>query len=303
MSRFKIELMLILVIIFWGGNFTFSKWAMLQLSPELLTLYRFSIVFPVLLLGTYLMERSVHIHRKDWARLIFTGFVGIALYQTLFMSSIKYTSSMNASLINALAPIFTGFLAVLSGQERFTWRVQIGTILAFFGASIIILSGSQSTVSATYPNHLYGDLVGILAAFAFGAYPILVTPLLLHYSSMRITAWSSGIAVLFLLLLNFPVLFSGIPLDLSKLTWAGIIYAAIPVTVYGLVAWYYGVSKIGPTSVMVYMYALPFVSACISYFSLGERIYFEQIIGGIIILIGISIVKMKGGNKPAYSRA
>lgn len=293
MKRFKVEVMLIFVVIFWGGNFTFSKWALSELSSQLFTLYRFSIAFPIMLFGTYLLEGSIRIHKKDWLRLVICGFVGVALYQTLFMESLKYTSSTNAALINAMAPIFTGIFAVISRQERFTWKVQIGSIVAFAGAAIIILSGNHSGISASYPHHIYGEIIGLAAALIFGVYPIITAPLLRSYSSLRINAWSSGITVFFLLLFNFKSLYSGIPLQLNAHAWIGILYAVIPVTVFGLVAWYHGVSKIGPTSVMIYMYAIPLSAAIISFFILGESIHMIQIIGGIIILFGISVVKMK----------
>jgi drug/metabolite transporter (DMT)-like permease len=41
------------------------------------------------------------------------------------------------------------------------------------------------------------------------------------------------------------------------------------------------------------MYAIPFSAAIISFFILGESIHMIQMIGGIIMLLGISVVKIK----------
>ena len=44
--------------------------------------------------------------RKDIPRLIIVSVVGIVLYQTLFMETVKYTSATNASLLISISPIF-----------------------------------------------------------------------------------------------------------------------------------------------------------------------------------------------------
>ena len=95
-----------------------------------------------------MMERSLRIERKDWLRLVAVGIVGTTMYQTMFMLSVKYTSATNASLLIAMSPIFTGILAVLHKQERFSMKVQIGSIVAFIGAAFVLLTGH--TGGATY---------------------------------------------------------------------------------------------------------------------------------------------------------
>ena len=43
--------------------------------------------------------------RTDIPRLIIVSVVGIVLYQTLFMETVKYTSATNASLLISISPI------------------------------------------------------------------------------------------------------------------------------------------------------------------------------------------------------
>lgn len=283
---------------FWGGNYTVGKFGMIELTPEMFTFLRFAIVFPVLLLGLWWKEHSLRIDRQDVPRLILVGLVGIAVYQTLFMTSIKYTSATNSSLLVALSPIFTGILTVLSGQEKFTWRVQIGSLVAFLGAAAVIGLGGNGV--SFYPQQLYGDVMGLVAAFFWGWYPVLAAPLVRKYSSLRVTAWSSGVGVLFLALFSLGQIGEA-SWQWNLLTWGAVLYAAIPVTVYGLVAWYYGVSKIGPTKVMVYMYAIPLVAILVAAAALRESVNAWQMLGAVVILAGITIVKTKGRRKDALA--
>ena len=107
------------------------------------------------------------------------------MYQTMFMLSVKYT---NASLLIAMSPIFTGILAVHK-QERFSMKVQIGSIVAFIGAAFVLLTGH--TGGATYEYAWLGNIIGLVAAIAWGWYPILAQPLITKYSAMRVTSWST----------------------------------------------------------------------------------------------------------------
>nr|WP_282201474.1 DMT family transporter [Collibacillus ludicampi] len=294
----KTEFLLMGVVLVWGANYTVSKYGILELTPEMFTFLRFAIVFPLLLLAVLWKERSLAIERRDILRLVFTGLVGIAIYQTLFMTSVKYTSATHSSLMIALSPIFTGILAIIGGQEKFTWRVQAGSLISFLGAAAVIGLGDEGV--SFYSRSFFGDMMGLLAAFFWGWYPVLAAPLVRKYSSLRVTAWSSVVGVLALLLMNIHQ-FSRTSWHWHVMTWASLFYSAILVTVYGLVAWYYGVSQIGPTKVMVYMYAIPLVAILVAAGVLHEAINSWQIIGALVILAGITIVKTEGKRNAAVS--
>ena len=126
------------------------------------------------------MERSLRIERKDWLRLVAVGIVGTTMYQTMFMLSVKYTSATNASLLIAMSPIFTGILAVLHKQERFSMKVQIGSIVAFIGAAFVLLTGH--TGGATYEYAWLGNIIGLVAAIAWGGINISTTS---YYKILR----------------------------------------------------------------------------------------------------------------------
>ncbi len=135
------EWLLVSVALVWGANYTIGKYGVAFMSSIQFNSLRFLVASPVLLLITFLMERSLRIERKDWLRLVAVGIVGTTMYQTMFMLSVKYTSATNASLLIAMSPIFTGILAVLHKQERFSMKVQIGSIVAFIGAAFVLLTG------------------------------------------------------------------------------------------------------------------------------------------------------------------
>ncbi len=74
------------------------------------------------------------------------------------------------------------------------------------------------------------------------------------------------------------------------------------VTVFGLVMWYVGVQKIGASHTMVYMYITPLVAVLFAAVWANEYVSFQQIIGGIIIFVGLWFVKSEKVKSSFYCR-
>ncbi|WP_144506527.1 DMT family transporter [Bacillus mycoides] len=264
MKRWQMEWLLVSVALVWGANYTIGKYGVAFMSSIQFNSLRFLVASPVLLLITFLMERSLRIERKDWLRLLAVGIVGTTMYQTMFMLSVKYTSVTNASLLIAMSPIFTGILAVLHKQERFSMKVQIGSILSFIGAALVLLTGHSG--GASYEYAWFGNLIGIV--------PLVV------YCLFNVNT------------LTWPV---------DVLSWGSLAYSLVFATIFGLAMWYVGISKIGSTKVMVYMYLVPLFAVIFAAVTIGEQINIMQLVGGFIIFIGLYVVKKGGIKKPAVN--
>ena len=180
---------LVSVILVWGANYTIGKYGVAYISSIQFNSLRFLVASPVLLLITFMMERSLRIERKDWLRLVAVGIVGTTMYQTMFMLSVKYTSATNASLLIAMSPIFTGILAVLHKQERFSMKSTnwFNRSLYWCGIRFINRTYRRSylrvCVARKYNWISRGNCVGMVS--------ILAQPLITKYSAMRVTSWST----------------------------------------------------------------------------------------------------------------
>ncbi len=86
--------------------------------------------------------------RTDIPRLIIVSVVGIVLYQTLFMETVKYTSATNASLLISISPIFYNCICdFLETRKSFSSRKLIGSMTAFVGAALVLVAGHSLTSS------------------------------------------------------------------------------------------------------------------------------------------------------------
>ncbi|MGG0455249.1 DMT family transporter [Bacillus mycoides] len=285
MKRWGIELLILSVVIIWGINYTIAKYGLLEFTAIEFTAVRMMAAAPLLLLLTFFIEKSLYMERKDIPRLIMVSTVGIVLYQTLFMETVQYTSATNASLLISISPIFTTLFAIFLRQEKFSSRKLIGSMIAFVGATLVLVAGHSLASS------FYGNGIGLITSICWGLYPVLAGPLIKKYSALRVTAWSTLVGAIPLLLLSGPHVFV-MPFHITHgMTLFALLYSIFFVTVFGLVMWYVGVQKIGASHTMVYMYITPLVAVLFAAVWANEYVSFQQIIGGIIIFFGLWFVK------------
>ncbi|PFD96819.1 hypothetical protein COE15_10920 [Bacillus cereus] len=285
MRRWGIELLLLSVVMIWGINYTIGKYGLVELTAIEFTALRMIAAAPLLVVLTFYIEKSLYMELRDIPRLIVVSVVGIVLYQTLFMETIKYTSATNASLLISISPIFTTVFAIFLRQEKFSSRKLVGSIIACIGASLVLLVGHSLAGS------FYGNGIGLITSICWGLYPVLAGPLIKKYSALRVTTWSAVVGAIPLVILSGPHVFL-LPFQIEQgMSWFALLYSIFFVTVFGLVIWYVGVQKIGASHTMVYMYITPLVAVVFAAVWAKEHISFQQMIGGCIIFLGLWFVK------------
>ena len=288
-NRFWLEVLLLLVALIWAANQTIGKLAMREVSPVIYTVLRFLLATPLMLLVLKWREGRLNFDRKVLPRLLLIGVVGIVVYQTIFISALKYTSVTNLSLMMGISPIFTVLLGAVTGQEKLRGGVIGGCLVAFAGLTLVLRNGPVQAGAAAAT--LAGDGLALAASFLWGMYPIMVTPLLKKHSSLWVTAWSAVPGTLGLLLISSGELWVLPWQELTGVAWFAIFYAAVPVTVFSLLIWYWGIERIGANQVMVYMYLVPPASIAIAWFTIGEQVGFLQLLGGALAMLGLFWVK------------
>lgn len=286
----SLDIVLWIVVLFWGANYVIGKWGMLGFDPVTFNLLRFLGATPVLFLLLYLFERDLTVLRKDLPELALVGLVGITLYQTVFMAAVKYATATNASLLLAASPIFTALCSRLLGQEQLGRRGWLGSILALGGVILVLLFGTNKL--SLNISDLNGNLIGLLASFVWGIYPIISYRSLQKYSALKTLSYSALFGTIFFLFIGIQGLLNSSWQSIPAVSYGSLFFSIGPVTAFGLVAWNYGFSKVGANQVMMYMYAIPVVAMAAAALILGERLHVLQILGAAIIFLGIYFVRI-----------
>lgn len=112
-----------------------------------------------------------------------------------FFTAIKTTSVANAMVVGATAPIFLLWAASRVFKERISYRVILATPVAIAGMVLMLLGRSTGSGEGS----LSGDVLAVVAMFAFAGYLIASRIARNHLSALEYQAgWSTIAAALML---------------------------------------------------------------------------------------------------------
>ncbi len=280
---------LILVAVIWGVNFAFVKYALTDFSPLSFTVLRFFLA-ALFLVSVMLVNREpLGMEPRDLGSVFKLGFIGITLYNILFIEGLNYTTASNSALFISSSPLFAALILALKKRERINARIIAGLLLSTSGVFLIIRSGPGGISFSQ--RDLAGDLLTIAAAAFWALYTIKAGPLLKKYSAIKVTAYSMAAGTVLLLPVGGHELlhqsWSSVPLR----SWAAFSFSTFVSGGIAFTLWYRGVQTIGITRTVVYHYIVPFVAVLFAALFLGEKITFLQLIGGSAILAGVYLVQ------------
>ncbi len=282
---------LLLVAVVWAVNFAFVKYALADFYPLSFTVVRFALAALFLVLIMVLNRESLRVERRDVGGVIRLGFIGITMYNLLFMYGLKYTTASNSALFISTSPLFAALILALSQKRRFKLPVVSGLALSTVGVFLIIRSKSGGISFSR--QDVAGDLLTICAALFWALYTILARPLLEKYSALKITGYSMAAGTVLLLPIGLSEVVHQPWNMISIKSWAAFGFSTFISGGVAFTLWYQGVKRLGVTRTVVYHYLVPFVAVVFAAVFLNEGITVSQVIGGILILIGVYIVQTR----------
>ena len=288
------DLTLLALVFIWGANFSVVKHAVSELPPLAFNALRFSGASLLALLLTWLVERDLHIARKDWPLLIVMAFVANSVYQFLFIQGIARTRASNSSLILATPPIWVALFGTLTHSERLSRRNVLGVLLSFVGLCLLI-GGSGSELSLGVQTFA-GDLLTLCAALIWATHTIVVKRLTSHNSALKVTAWMLVFGTIPLVIVGLSDLKGLDWAQVSTESWLGLAYSAVLAIAVGYVIWNTGVKRIGSTRTAIYSYLQPLIGVGIAWVTLGETMQPLQAFGAAGILAGVALARRQAGD-------
>lgn len=279
-----VNLLLLGVVLIWGGNFSVMKMGLEELNPFLFSALRFlPSSIPVLILGLFL-KVDFSLKREDIWPMIGLSILGTTIYQTLFTTALDYTTPGNSSLLMATSPIFAAFITTSMGQERLKFQGVLGIIAAFFGAYLVISSQYGIGIEG---DTIKGDLLVLTAAALWAIYCFLARNFLKNHHFMKLIFYTSFFGGLSLLLLFLPQIIE-IPFqEIKPRTWSALGYSTFLATSTGLTVWYFGLDRVGTTKTIVFMYLTPVIAGLFSILFHGEVFTLPKILGALVIFFGV----------------
>jgi drug/metabolite transporter (DMT)-like permease len=222
---------------------------------------------------------------RDLPLIAVCGATGMAAYQVLLNWGEVHVPAGTASLIIAVAPVFSVLLAAAFLVERMTVRTGVGSAVAIGGSAMIALSGGDAGYSTA-------AWVVLAAAVAQGVYHFATKPLLQRYSAVEVACYATWAGTLFLAPLAPGAVVGALGADLGSnlaVVFLGVFPSAI-----GFVVWGYAVSRSSVSGATAVLYLVPVVAVAVSFVALAEVPTPAEIVGGVIGIVGVVVIRGAG---------
>lgn len=282
------DLLLLLMTLIWGSNFTVIKYSLEDLLPLSFNALRFTLASAVMLILALAMRNRVELAPGDARKLFLLGLLGNTCYQSMFIIGMSHTRAGNAALILATTPLFTAILGRIRKHEYFALRGVAGLLLAFGGIVMIVISGrGELSMGET----LIGDSLLLGSTLCWSLYTVGSKQLVHKYGSMKATTIMMTSGTPFLLAVCAPSLLRQDWSRVRPLAWGGLAFSGLFAIALAYLIWSYGVRTIGSTRTAIYSNITPIVAMLVAWPALGESPAVGQILGAVVIFGGVYLVQ------------
>ena len=281
-GRRRAYLFLVLGALFWAGNFVFAEAAVRELSPVLLTFYRWGFAAPMLIGMAYFLERPVWRRAlAQWKFHILQSMLGIVFASFLCYEGLKLTSAINASLIQSINPATIVLLAAVMFRTPPSAKTWLGLTLSLVGVTIVLAGPNLGQLSLGALNS--GVLLMLGTVVCWTLYSVLGR----YDQSPPITSTAVQSSIAAIVMLPFAAV-SGFAAPVTMNDYLQLAYIVIFPSVLALILWNLAVRDIGPTQASVYLNLMPIATVALAV-AFGAQLELPQIVGGGLVIAGVLV--------------
>jgi drug/metabolite transporter (DMT)-like permease len=286
-DRRRAELGVLVVMVFWAGNFIVVKGAIAIIPPVGFSFIRYCIAAITLLILLRVREGAIKVPRGDLVKILSLGVLGFGCYQILWPVALQSIPAGDSALLIAATPVMTALLAMAVGADSPNGVKLIGAFISFAGVALVIGAGQGLVLGAS----LVGDFLTLLAAACWSIYTVFGATILRRHSPLITTTWAIIAGAAFLAPAGIAQLASA---DLSQIglpVVLALVYSGTLAAGFANVIIFNGVKLLGPTRVNALQFLVPALAVAMAAVFLGEPIRGIQLVGGLVILAGVALLR------------
>lgn len=243
-------------------------------------------------------QKPEHVNHRDLAKLFVASLLAITFNQGCFVFGIGLSSPADASIITTSMPLWAMVLAAFYLKEPITGKKVLGIALGAFGALLLIMGSSQNQISATEGvNHIWGDLLVLLAQLSYASYIVFFKDFVRKYSLVTIMKWMFTYAFICMLPFSYHGLMTTNWTALGTEALEAIVFIVVVATFVSYMLIVIGQKSLRPTVAGMYNYVQPIV-ACIVTVCLGmDTFNVTKTIAVLMIFGGVYLVTISRSKK------
>jgi drug/metabolite transporter (DMT)-like permease len=272
-------------MLIWGANAIAARIAVGEVSPMLLTAFRWVGVTGVILV--FARARVVSewpILRTRLLLLLALGALGFTSFNALFYLAAHTTAAINIGIIQGALPVFVILGAYIFYRTAVAAAQMIGVAVTMVGVGIVAVRGDLGRIGEFQFNP--GDLLVISACVLFAGYTV----------ALRKRPAASGLAIFAVMVMG--ALATSVPLAIAEalmgdflwptLTgWAVVAFVVVFPSLLAQLFFLRCVELLGPARAGVFVNLVPVITAALGVFVLGEDFLWFHAAALIFVLGGI----------------
>jgi drug/metabolite transporter (DMT)-like permease len=285
MTMLRAYALLLVVTIIWAGNYPFGKAALAEIGPLTLTAVRAALAAPLLWGAARLAHGGLGgLTRREWTACVVISLTGLVGNTTVWYWGLAHTSTVNAAILGAAAPVAVALAAAALLGDRLRRRSLVGIALTAAAVLLTVARGSLDVLRTLSINR--GDVLILVSQVVWVTYTLYTRGNRVERPPVVLQAGAHLVSAALLVplaLLEAP--WRTLPAT-SWVGWTAIAYAVGPITLGHL--WYYQIVRaVGAGRAAAFTNLMPFLVIAASWLFLGEPIHWYHLVGATAVIAGV----------------
>jgi drug/metabolite transporter (DMT)-like permease len=271
----------------WGGNWVAARAVYLDVPPFALVFWRWALaaalIFPF---AAAQLRKDAPLVLRHLPALGAFALIGTAGFTMFGYWGVRYTTAVNATLLNASLPLFIVPLSWWLLKLTVSRRQLAGMVFSLAGVACIMSAGEVSALARLSLNP--GDLLLLAGALLWAIYTVLLKwrPPIQPLSFVFVTVAAGAV---FSLPFYLGEIAAGGTMVVSPKTVVAITYLAVFPSVIAYICWNHAVAVVGPNVAGFFNPVIPVFGTLFAVTLLGEpfRMYhlagFALVLGGVVL--------------------
>jgi len=284
-------LLLLVAAASWGGNWVAARAVYLDVPPFALVFWRWALaaalIFPF---AAAQLREDAQLVRSHLPALAAFGVIGTAGFTMFGYWGVRYTTAVNATLLNASLPLFIIPLSWWLLKLTVSGRQLAG--MAFSLAGVVCVMGADDAPALARLSLNPGDLLLLAGALLWAIYTVLLKwrPPLQPLSFVFVTVAAGAV---FSLPFYLGEIAAGGTMLVSPKTVGAIGYLAVFPSVVAYICWNHAVPIVGPNVAGFFNPIIPVFGTLFAVIVLGEQLYLYHLAGFALVLGGVVLTSKR----------
>jgi drug/metabolite transporter (DMT)-like permease len=272
-----------------AGSYVAGKAALATWPFASVNMLRFTIAAILLLPALWRGRRQLPRDRGDRWRLVAMCGMGFIGTKALEYWGLSLTTATDTALLIAAEALATVILSVAFLHERIRSLEALGLILGGFGVYLVV-EGGLKTPTLLSGSQSLGNLLVVASLLLEAGFTVIGKSVVERYPPLLITAavvagslvawWPAGLAALWVR--DWP--------GMGLAGWLGVVYLGAITTALCYWLWLWGLKRVMPGAMAPLLFIQPLVGTALAVWIRGERPSLATLLGGVLILVGVSTV-------------